>query len=91
MASTWAGWPRVHRTWLGPTASYCRTSERVEEPFEEEQVGSSAMAYKRNPMRAERMCSIARFAMAAAELAGSQTAATQWLERTLDDKPQRAG
>jgi adenylosuccinate lyase len=60
----------------------------VEEPFEAEQIGSSAMAYKRNPMRAERMCSLSRFAMAI-PAAASQTAATQWLERTLDDSAVR--
>ena len=52
----------------------------VEEPFESDQIGSSAMAYKRNPMRAERMCSLGRFAMGQYPVA-AQTAATQWLER----------
>jgi adenylosuccinate lyase len=62
--------------------------QEVEEPFEVEQVGSSAMAYKRNPMRAERICSIARFVMGMPAIA-AQTTATQWLERTLDDSAAR--
>ena len=80
---------------IAQTASKAATDIRLlahrkeaEEPFGKNQIGSSAMAYKRNPMRSERICSLARFVMSLTEN-GAHTHANQWLERTLDDSANR--
>jgi len=86
---------------LAPLASFGATAHKiatdlrllahlkeVEEPFESSQIGSSAMAYKRNPMRSERICSIARHLMTLHQNALG-TASVQWFERTLDDSANR--
>lgn len=86
---------------LGPLASFGASVHKmatdirllanlkeVEEPFEKDQIGSSAMAYKRNPMRCERLCSLARH-LNVLQLNALQTSSVQWFERTLDDSANR--
>jgi adenylosuccinate lyase len=72
----------VHK--FGTDMRLLQNLKEVEEPFEKAQIGSSAMAYKRNPMRCERACALGRFLMAA-PIHGEFTTAVQWFERTLDD------
>jgi adenylosuccinate lyase len=73
---------------FGTDLRLLQSRKELEEPFEKDQIGSSAMAYKRNPMRSERLCSLARFVMSLPSSA-AQTMATQWMERTLDDSANR--
>lgn len=95
-------YPRKIDTWVLSTLSdLCASAAKlasdirllshereVEEPFGSKQIGSSAMAYKRNPMRSERVCSLARFVLSLAS-SPPQTHANQWFERTLDDSANR--
>jgi adenylosuccinate lyase len=87
MGATLAG-VAVSASKLGHDLRLLAHLQEVEEPFEEEQIGSSAMPYKRNPMRAERICALARHVIVLAQ-DPAHTAATQWLERTLDDSANR--
>lgn len=76
----------AHKT--GSDLRIMQGRKEIEEPYGDKQIGSSAMAYKRNPMKAERMCSLGRF-VTSLQSSADQTFATQWLERTLDDSAVR--
>ena len=79
---------RKHVNKWGSDLRLLAHKQEVDEPFEKDQIGSSAMAYKRNPMRAERLCSLARYLGGLPAMA-AQTQAHQWFERTLDDSAAR--
>ena len=83
VTSTLAGIAQSASKFATDVRLLCHLKE-VEEPFESKQIGSSAMPYKRNPMRCERICALARYVMADV-MNPVFTAATQWFERTLDD------